>query len=556
MKQIIFLLVLISQLSGNILGQEIPTTINYQGVLKDASGTTVPNGDYILTFKFYNSESGGSALWTETKPINLIDGIFSSQLGDVTPLPIPIFFEQLWLAISIGSGSELTPRIALTSVPYCFLSMNVPDSSINSAKIPLGQVVKSLNGFKDNINLIAGSNITITPSGNNLTISSIGDGTGTIGGSGTANYLPRFSGETTIANSIIYQTGGNLGIGTTNPTVKFELAGSDAKIHGLTVGRGSGSKGTNVAFGYQSLDTNTTGESNTAIGFSSLHTNTTGNRNSSFGSQSLFSNTNGSRNSAFGSASITQNTVGQDNSGFGDLSLHSNSSGNENSAFGSQSLTNNIKGGRNSSFGSSSLFSNIDGYGNCAFGWASLLATTTSDFNTAIGYGSLYDNTTGEYNTAVGYNAGSNITSGSNNVCIGERAVVPSGTSDYQVRIGGQFITYAGIQIGWTITSDERWKSNITQSTLGLNFISKLRPVSYIRKNDENQKTEYGFIAQEIEEVLNYLGVEKAGMITIDDEGRYELRYNDLLAPMVKAVQEQQKTIEALERRIEELERR
>jgi len=53
---------------------------------------------------------------------------------------------------------------------------------------------------------------------------------------------------------------------------------------------------------------------------------------------------------------------------------------------------------------------------------------------------------------------------------------------------------------------------------------------------------------------LNELGIEKAGMITIDDEGRYELRYNDLFAPLVKTVQEQQKTIEALERRIEELE--
>lgn len=27
-------------------------------------------------------------------------------------------------------------------------------------------------------------------------------------------------------------------------------------------------------------------------------------------------------------------------------------------------------------------------------------------------------------------------------------------------------------------------------------------------------------------------------MLTIDGEGRYELRYNDLIAPMIKAIQE------------------
>ncbi len=61
--------------------------------------------------------------------------------------------------------------------------------------------------------------------------------------------------------------------------------------------------------------------------------------------------------------------------------------------------------------------------------------------------------------------------------------------------------------LGW-YTSDRRLKSNILNSNLGLNFITKLRPVSYTRKNDENQKTEYGFIAQEVEELLKESGVD------------------------------------------------
>ena len=52
--------------------------------------------------------------------------------------------------------------------------------------------------------------------------------------------------------------------------------------------------------------------------------------------------------------------------------------------------------------------------------------------------------------------------------------------------------------------------------SFGLGFINKLRPVSYFRNNDESKKTEYGFIAQEVEEVLKETGTENTGMITID----------------------------------------
>jgi len=138
----------------------------------------------------------------------------------------------------------------------------------------------------------------------------------------------------------------------------------------------------------------------------------------------------------------------------------------------------------------------------------------------------------------LGYNAGSAITSGSNNIAIGYDAQVPTGTADNQIRLGNTSITYAGIQVAWTVTSDRRYKENIHPLNLGLGFISKLNPVSYYRKADEKQRTEYGLIAQEVEQVLKDCGVENPGMLTITDEGMYELRYNDLLAPMIKAIQE------------------
>lgn len=100
--------------------------------------------------------------------------------------------------------------------------------------------------------------------------------------------------------------------------------------------------------------------------------------------------------------------------------------------------------------------------------------------------------------------------------------------------------------MAWTTTSDKRFKSDIQPSNLGLDFISKLLPVSYIRNNDESKKREYGFIAQDLEETLKTSGAADNGIISKDDKGMYSVRYNDLMAPMVKAIKEQQSIISEL----------
>ena len=46
-----------------------------------------------------------------------------------------------------------------------------------------------------------------------------------IGGSGTDNYVPRFNGTNALENSIIFDNGTNVGIGTTSPSNKLDVAG-------------------------------------------------------------------------------------------------------------------------------------------------------------------------------------------------------------------------------------------------------------------------------------------------------------------------------------------
>jgi hypothetical protein len=190
------------------------------------------------------------------------------------------------------------------------------------------------------------------------------------------------------------------------------------------------------------------------------------------------------------------------------------------------------------------LFSNTTGNENMASGVNALYYNTTGTSNNAIGAGALLLNSSGNYNTALGNLAGNAITIGSNNIAIGYNAQVPTATSDNQIQLGNANITYAGVQVAWSLTSDKRWKSDIQPSNLGLDFISKLKPVSYTRNNDESKKREYGFIAQDLEETLNASGASDNGIISKDDAGMYGVRYNDLISPMVKAIQEQQAMIQ------------
>jgi hypothetical protein len=91
-------------------------------------------------------------------------------------------------------------------------------------------------------------------------------------------------------------------------------------------------------------------------------------------------------------------------------------------------------------------------------------------------------------------------------------------------------------------TSDKRDKKDIVATSLGLEFLNKLNPVSYKWATDsKNTSTHYGLIAQEVLETLKECGIESRdefGGITGDEETRYGARYGEFIAILIKAVQE------------------
>jgi hypothetical protein len=121
-------------------------------------------------------------------------------------------------------------------------------------------------------------------------------------------------------------------------------------------------------------------------------------------------------------------------------------------------------------------------------------------------------------------------------------------------------VIYAGS--GTINTSDAREKSNITNLHYGLEEVMKLRPVSFTWNENPESGTKLGLIAQEVEEVVREVVVHSEPVTAYDEEGNlvyegsdhYGIYYSDLIPVLIKAIQEQQKIIEALEERIKVME--
>ena len=110
-------------------------------------------------------------------------------------------------------------------------------------------------------------------------------------------------------------------------------------------------------------------------------------------------------------------------------------------------------------------------------------------------------------------------------------------------------------------TSDVREKEEIKPTQLGLNFVNDLNPVSYKWIDNErldagkDKRNHQGLIAQEVAKTLEKHGVDKNefGGLDIQKTDKYDdfhgMSYEQLLAPMIKAIQELKAEIELLKAR-------
>ena len=219
------------------------------------------------------------------------------------------------------------------------------------------------------------------------------------------------------------------------------------------------------------------------------------------------------------------------------------------------------------------MFNTTTGGGNTAVGTGALHDNTYGLANVAVGEDALKNNVGGNWNTAVGHSAGPAFGSGNliHATAIGYLAV---NTANFQVRIGNDLITDIGGQVSWSTLSDGRFKRDIKEDIAGLDFINKLRPVSYtvdhaalssfhhtsdilqLQTGRKSEVRQTGFVAQEVEALIKKGNYSFNGVVTPqNDKDHYSIRYSEFVVPLVKAVQEltakldaQQKELEALKK--------
>jgi hypothetical protein len=118
-----------------------PDAFNFQARIAAPSGNPVLDGNYNLRFRFYDAPTGGNVLH-EYNAFNVPvkNGVAAITISGFTA---DKFHGNTWLAISVNGGADLAPRTQIVSVPYALkstLALTVPDGSITGAKLAAGTV--------------------------------------------------------------------------------------------------------------------------------------------------------------------------------------------------------------------------------------------------------------------------------------------------------------------------------------------------------------------------------------------------------------------------------
>ncbi len=360
--------------------------------------------------------------------------------------------------------------------------------------------------------------------------------------------------------------GQNVGIGTLMPEAKLHIKGAvdvsqfiiDANLnqsnfHPLIKLRDSSGadlmwinsdNSTNVFVGFRAGRLNA-GFSNTFIGGDAGYASAVANYNTACGESALFNNTEGSSNTAIGEAALLSNTTGSKNTAVGKFA---------------GSLGGNLSNATSIGYNSQAGLSNTLVLGGTGVDAVNVGIGTTTPASLL----SLESNNTGQTginisNTSTGGipyimqtvgsgNAGriGNFEIWRSDFGINVFTIQPSGHVGIGTTNPTQFLTvYNGSTTGtytitgWMHSSDARLKTNIKPIDGALNKIMNLQGVSYNWISSPNDNDQIGFIAQDVEKIF-------PEVIVKDEEGNYSMAPQNLTAPIVEAIKEQQAQINSL----------
>jgi hypothetical protein len=348
-----------------------------------------------------------------------------------------------------------------------------------------GSVVTQLNGLSGAVALAPGANVSITPSGQTLTIAASA-GPGGVLPTGTAGQTLRHNGTSWVASSALTNDGSNVavsGVLGLPSTVKV-TAGADRFLH-------NEGGANNVFLGLRAGNdfAAPSGDANTGVGFQALSSVTSGG----------------------GNVAVGQGALNSMKTGFGNIAL------------GSTAMEDGVSGSNNIAIGSDAGI-NIDG------GNSNIIIGNQAGGNISTGSNNIYI-----------ANAGFNNESGQ--IRIGDNAhqsgTVIAGIAGATSVGGVPVLINSGGRMG-TTTSSGRFKEDIRDMGSMSDGLMRLRPVAFRYKPeiDPTGLLQYGLVAEEVAEVYPEL-------VASDEEGRPQaIRYQFLAPLLLNELQKQRRTID------------
>jgi hypothetical protein len=565
------------------------------------SGGIAPNAAALLDLNTGNTFTSPNGLGF------LIPNVALSSVTDVTTIASPP--RSLLVYVPLGSG--------LTPPGYYYNSGNtaVPNWTMFSVSSGLTWLTTG------NAGTTVGTNFLGTTDGNALEfkVNSLESGWidyvspyNTFFGYQAGIATTTGAGNTAFGyEALLSNVGGNSNTATgkfalyKNTTGSANTATGDSALYANTTGE------YNTASGYQSMFSNQTGSFNCALGYVSFDDNTSGNDNVGMGVSALHSNTVGDRNTGVGGTVMADNKAASGITVVGDAAMFyitntttaynnydvaighhalessgttANNTGTNNTALGAEVLNTNTSGSNNSTTGDSALYSNTTGSNNTCYGQLALNSNIAGSSNLACGYNAGC-NSTAAQNVFAGDSAGNLNTAGRKNTFIGYRCglsaiAAASGFTNVSsigyvaqmkavncVNLGNLAVTAIYAQVtGITGYSDRRVKDDIKDNIPGLEFISKLKPVTfkynihrenkllgindtkdYPGKYDIEKITQSGFIAQQVDSTAiechyDFSGIDKPR----NSQSLYGLNYTAFVVSLVKAMQQLSKQNDSL----------
>lgn len=176
------------------------------------------SGDHVASIGLLRLNSSASNIAAQTY---YIDGVYKAATYAGTDDNFYILGRDADIVFSTTSST--TTRMVITNGGNVGIGTSGP-----TQKLMVSGSIRVTGGYYDSSNSIGSNGQVLASTGSGTTwINASG---GTVNGSGTVNYIPKWTGTTLLGDSQLFDNGTNVGVGTATPNRKLTVSGNETLL--------------------------------------------------------------------------------------------------------------------------------------------------------------------------------------------------------------------------------------------------------------------------------------------------------------------------------------